>query len=117
VRVEAGKDCDVKTPLQNAPPLAGSLRIADLGYFDIEVLERIDAGNAYWLSPLMSKTKIYEEDETPLDVLAWLHQNGPVVDRVIRIGVQRKLKCRIIAWRLPEEVANRRRQKVLANAK
>lgn len=51
VRVEAGKDCDNKTPLQRDVPLAGSLRLADLGYFDGTVFETIEKADAYWISP------------------------------------------------------------------
>ncbi len=40
VRIEAGRDCDMKTPLQQQPPQASSLRITDLGYFNTQVLEQ-----------------------------------------------------------------------------
>lgn len=38
VRIEAGRACDYKTSLQAAPLAPGSLRIADLGYFDTALL-------------------------------------------------------------------------------
>ena len=34
-----------------------------------------------------------------------------MVDRSILLGKQAKLPCRIVVWRVPQEVANRRRQK------
>jgi hypothetical protein len=117
ISVEAGNHCDVATPLQQNVPAAGSLRIADLGYFDTEVLDRISSAKAYWLTPLAQKTNVYDLDGTELDLLTWLDRNGPVVDREILVGKERKLRCRLIAWRLPQEVADRRRQKLNQEAK
>jgi hypothetical protein len=119
VRIEAGRDCDAKTPLQNDVPIAGSLRIADLGYFDTEVLANIEKAGAFWLSPLLTGTNVYDlEDEngTKLDLFDWLQKNGPVVDRQVWIASCR-LPCRLIAWRLPQEVADRRRQKLRAQVR
>jgi hypothetical protein len=120
VHVEAGRDCDVKTPLQDDVPIAGSLRIADLGYFDTEVFENIEKAGAFWLSPLLPRTNVYDdiEDENgaKLDLFDWLESNGPVIDRPVRIA-SRRLPCRLIAWRLPPEVAARRRRKLRAQVR
>ena len=113
IKIEPGRDPDQKTSLQNEPPSPGTLRIADLGYFDTEVFERYGQGEAYWLSRLVCGTKTYSVDDEQLDLLHWLASNGPLVDDQILVGAKRKLKCRIIAWQVPEEVANRRRQKVI----
>jgi hypothetical protein len=112
VQVEAGRDCDVKTSLQNDAPLAGSLRIADLGYFDTSVMERHNQQGAYWLSPLMVGTNIYDREGRKLDLRAWFEEHGPVIDQEVFVGVL-KVPARLIAWRLPEEAVNRRRQRVL----
>jgi hypothetical protein len=46
-------------------------------------------------------------------VLGWLaKQAGPFVDVSVLLGQEQCLPCRLIAWRLPREQANRRRQKV-----
>lgn len=113
--IEAGRDCDYKTPLQSVPLLPKSLRICDLGYFSLNVLERYSAQDVYWLSRLQFKTSVFSTDGSPLCLMAWLaQQQGPVVDCSILLGSKHKLPCRLIAWRLPEEVANRRRQKLIA---
>jgi hypothetical protein len=109
--VEAGRDCDVKTPLQNDVPKPGSLRITDLGYFDTAVFEQISKASAYWLSPLLSAVNVYETDGNRLELLEWLdEQQGGVVDREVLIGA-RQVRCRLIAWRLPPAIAERRREK------
>ena len=49
----------------------------------------------------------------PLDLLPWLStQSGRFVDQLVRLGQKQRFLCRLIAWRLPEEQAHRRRQKL-----
>jgi hypothetical protein len=125
VRIEAGRDCDAKTPLQDDVPVPGSLRIADLGYFDTEVLANIEKAGAFWLSPLLTGTNVYDlqdvknQDGTKrekLDLFHWLRSNGPVIDRQVWIAGCR-LPCRLIAFRLPQKVANCRRRKLRAQVR
>ena len=48
----------------------------------------------------------------PVKLLEWLASHeGPFVDRPILLGQDQRLVCRLIAGRVPEEQANRRRQK------
>jgi Transposase DDE domain len=118
VSLEAGRDCDYKTPLQSAPLPAGSLRIADLGYFDTEVFERISQNGAFWLSRLQFGTAVFTPEGSPWPLLAWLAQQPEtVVDRPVRIGSERKVFARVLAWRVPQEVADRRRQKLIVEAR
>lgn len=113
--VEAGRNCDCKTSLQQAQLPKGTLRIADLGYFDSEVFERFSRDGVFWLSRLPFRMHVFAEGR-PLSLLSWLAaQDGPV-DHWVSIGDQRRLRCRLLAWRVPEEVANRRRQKLIENA-
>jgi hypothetical protein len=118
VSLEAGRACDYKTPLQLAPLPAGSLRIADLGYFDTEVFERISQNGAFWLSRLQFGTAVFTPEGSALPLLAWLaQQSEPVVDRPVRIGGERKVLSRVLAWRVPQEVADRRRQRLIVEAR
>jgi hypothetical protein len=118
VRIEAGRECDYKTPLQALPLAPGSLRVADLGYFDTAVLQQMAGAGAYFLSRLQFGTTVFGPGGRPVRLLAWLaEQPGPFVDRRVLVGTERKLACRLIAWRLPEDQANRRRQKLIAEAR
>ena len=52
-------------------------------------------------------------DGAAVDLLPWLaNQPGPFVDQPILLGQEQRLACRLIAWRLPQEQADRRRQKL-----
>ena len=115
IEIESGRSCDYKTPVQLAALPKGSLRIADLGYFDTEVLQQFNQNEILWLSRLQFGTNVYTPDGQLLSVLDWLgRQSGPVVDEKILIGTKRKVACRLVAFRVPQEVANRRRQKLIA---
>lgn len=118
VGIESGRDCDYKTSLQSALLPPGSLRITDLGYFDTEVFERFNQQRVFWLSRLQFGTSVFTPTGQRLSLLDWLgKQPGPFVDQPILMGTERKVACRIVAWRAPEEVANRRRQKLIAEAR
>jgi hypothetical protein len=118
VAIEPGRVCDYKTTLQTAPPPPGSLRIADLGYFDTEVFERFNRQGTFWLSRLQFGINVFTLEGRRLALLDWLgEQPGPFVDRPILMGAERKVPCRIVAWRVPQEVADRRRQKLMAEAR
>lgn len=118
VLLEPGRDCDYKTPLQSAALLPGSLRITDLGYFDTSVFERFSENGVFWLSRLQFGTAVFTSEGPPLALRTWLsEQSGPFVDQRVHIGTERKVPCRILAWRVPEKVANGRRKKLIAEAR
>lgn len=118
VGIEAGRGCDYKTPLQHAPLPPGSLRITDLGYFDLEVFKDLGENGVFWLSRLQFGTVVFTAEGRRLELLDWLgQQSGPWVDQPVLIGSECKLSCRLVAWRVPEEVANRRRQKLIESAR
>lgn len=113
VEIESGRSNDNATSRQDARRGPGSLRITDLGYFDILVFAAMMVAGEYFLSRLQFGTKVLLRDGEQLDLLRWLAtQPGPFVDQPILLGKEHRLACRMIAWRLPEEQANRRRQKL-----
>lgn len=116
---EAGRDCDVKSSAQSVPLPRRALRIADLGYFSLPVLSELIRAGVDWISRIQSGTSVFAPDGTPRNLLQWLADEwrGEPLDGPILLGASEKLPCRLLAWRVPEEVANRRRQKLRAEAK
>lgn len=113
VEIEQGRSPDNATPRQDVRRGPGSLRITDLGYFNILVFATMMAADEHFLSRLQFGTKVMRRDGEMVDLLPWLaKQPGPFVDQPILLGKEQRLPCRLIAWRLPEEQANRRRQKL-----
>ena len=113
VEIEPGRSPDAATSRQHVRHGPGSLRISDLGYFNVLVFAAMTAAGEHFLSRLQFGTQVLLGDGSRVDVLRWLgKQRGPFVDQPILLGQEQRLACRLIAWRLPEEQANRHRQKL-----
>jgi hypothetical protein len=113
VEIEPGRSPDGATSRQEARHGKGSLRIADLGYFALPVFAAMAAAGEYFLSRLQFGTHVLLSSDKAVAVLKWLTQQpGPFVDVSILLGQEQRLPCRLIAWRLPREQADRRRQKL-----
>ena len=113
VEIEPGRSPDGATSRQHARRGKGSLRISDLGYFNVLVFAAMMAADEHFLSRLQFGTTVLLRDGEAVDLLPWLaKQPGPFVDQPILLGQEQRLACRLIAWRLPREQANRRRRKL-----
>jgi hypothetical protein len=116
----AGRSSDQSCVLQGDDELpVGGLRIADLGYFDLDEFARLDGRNVFFLSRYQFGTALFTLDEEKrLQLLKWLReQSDTVTDVPVKIGSKHRLKGRMVAIRVPEEVAAVRRARLLENAK
>ena len=95
---------------------ADDLVLRDLGYFSLAVLRHIADRQAYFLSRLPKGVHVFlaANDEAPaLPLVAHLQRHfphDPVVDLDVYVGQEEKLPCRLIAYRLPDEVVEQRRR-------
>jgi len=116
--VQEGRISDRSTPMQTAPLPRGALRISDLGFFTLGVFAAMTAQGVYWLSRLAPGTAVYTPDGVRWDVLDLLAaQDTATVDLTVTLGVDHRLPGRLLAVRVPEEVANQRRHRLHADAK
>jgi hypothetical protein len=117
-KVESGRDSDSKSEALDSPVRRGALSIFDLGYFSLARFQRQSAGGAYWISRLQPGTVVFGANGQPLDLLQYLqqHQGSGPIDMPILIGRAERLSGRLIALRVPQEVAARRRQKAYEKA-
>jgi DDE family transposase len=101
---------------------AGDLVIRDLGYFSIDVLQQIAAKDAWFLSRLSSKVAVYASAAATAEAVALVeHVQATVVqhgvgDFAVYLGADR-LPCRLLAYRLPEEVVEQRRRQAYETAR
>lgn len=113
VEIEAGRSTDNATSRQQVRRGKGSLRIADLGYFHVAVFAAMAAAGEYFLSRLQFGTAVGLPDASAVELLQWLKQQPQrFTDRPIWLAKGYGFHCRLIAWRVPPEQANRRRQKL-----
>lgn len=116
--IEPGRQNDTRSAIIATTPPAGSLSIWDLGYFSLHRLQAWAVAGAYWISRLHPGTAVFDADGTPRDLFEQLRQHawdGPL-DRAVWLGGTHRVACRLIALRVPQEVAARRRQKAYQKA-
>jgi hypothetical protein len=109
---------DQAAPFQAAAVPAGTLVLADLGYFDLDKFARYQRGGVRWLSRYQPWTPLFDAAGAPLELLAFLgRQGGAVVDVPVQVGASHRLAARLVAFRVPPEVAARRRQRARKKAR
>jgi hypothetical protein len=97
----------------------GSLNLRDLGYFSLDNLRTIaETQQAYYLSRFLFGTGLFTSSGKPLDLAQLLkkHPRQPFEMDVL-LGVDHQLPTRLIAIPLPQEVADRRRQRAKDKAR
>jgi hypothetical protein len=113
-----GLTSDRTIPLQDAPIPTGALRLADLGFFDLDVLLSIGQAGGFWLTRPQITTVMTDLAGQRLDLPTFLAaQHTPSVDVPIRLGARHQLHCRLLAVRVPQEVADQRRRRLREEAK
>jgi Transposase DDE domain len=119
LRITPGRDSDATNPIAQGLPPAGSLSLFDLGYFALDRFRNIARAGAFWISRLQFGTSVFDAQGQPLALLQYLRgQTGPgPIDVSVLLGVADRLPCRLIALRVPQEVADRRRQKAYEKAR
>jgi hypothetical protein len=115
--LHAGRDHDRAAPRH--PPLpCGALRLADLGYYSLAEFRDLDAAGVYWLSRLQVQAAVFDAAGRRRDLLALLAAPAtPEVDLPVTLGVDERLPARLLAVRVPPEVAAERRRKLHAEAR
>jgi hypothetical protein len=115
--MSAGRTHDRRGPHQRAALPAGALRLADLGYFDLAVLREMDEHGVFFLTRVQANTAIADRAGTPLDLAAMLAHEQTRVDRPVLLGKHQRLPVRLLAVRVPQEVADQRRRHLYAEAR
>ena len=116
--LEDGRRHDRASALQAAPVPRGALHLADLGYFSLERLHTLHQAGAFFLSRLHPQTAVYDEQGERLDLARWLQAAaGEPVDQPVYLGATHRLPVRLLAVRVPQEVADERRRRLHAEAR
>lgn len=114
-----GRSSDHTLPVQHRPLPAGSLRLADLGFYNLDVLRQIHANGGYWLSRVQRNTLVTYPGRTPQPLISILNDLGPMStwDANVIIGGHTTVHARLMVRRVPQEVADQRRRRVYAEAR
>lgn len=102
-------------PLQKHDLPKGSLRLADIGYFKIPLFKQFNREGVYWLSRLPARVGIWTGEKVTHLSTYLADYEGDFLDTDVELSAQR-LPCRLIAIRVPDEVAAQRRKRVQSEA-
>jgi len=115
--VEAGRTNDRATIVAAAPLPPGALRLADLGFFRLDELAAQATQGVWWLSRWQPGTALYAPDGQRHELLPLLTAAHAALDLPVHLGVRQRLPARLLAVRVPQEVADQRRRRVRAAAR
>ncbi len=113
VELQSGRANDNTAAIQQVDLPVGALRIADLGYFTLDQVAALTAKQVYVLSRLAPQVTVCDTNGQPCDLVALLERDAtPAVDLPVMIGAQHQFPVRLLAVRVPQEVADQRRRRL-----
>ena len=116
-----GRHSDSRSPVAESVYEKGSLRIQDLGYFNLGRMKRQAERGEYWISRLQPGTQVFSMTGDPINLSSHclnLFKQGLMRNEIqVKVGVKEQLTVRMLFWKLPEEEAGRRRAKMLNNGR
>ncbi len=116
--LQAGRAQDKTAPMQQARLPLGALRLADLGYFGLTVFIAYEHQGVYSVSRYHPQVLVYTAEGEPLDLAALLATTPQdQLDLAIRLSREYAWPCRLVALRVPPQVAEERRRKAKAEAR
>jgi hypothetical protein len=109
-----GRASDHRLGVQHASLPKGSLRLADLGFYDLGVLAALSAQEVYWLSKLVPNALITHESQRGSSLLAFVQTLGTVDqwEGWVWVGQGQRVRARLLIQRVPQEVADQRRRRI-----
>ena len=114
-----GMTADSAATKTSDPLLEGSLRLADLAYFSLDELEKLTEAGIYWISRLKANSYLTDGTGERLDLEKMLNAEteNTYIRKSIRIGKRKQLRVYLIAERLSQAEADKRRRSIRYRAK
>jgi Transposase DDE domain len=86
----------------------GGLYLQDLGYFVIDNMKKIQAAGGYFISRFLKKTLVFTKEGKEINLLSKLKKSGLAYECDVCIGKKSRFPVRLVAERVPKEVAEKR---------
>lgn len=116
--LQPGRAQDRTSPHQTAPLPREALRLTDLGFFCLAELRRRTEEGSFWLTRLQAGTALFTAAGRRWALLVLLTARDQArLDEPVELGVAERLPARLLAGRVPQEVADQRRRRLRAAAR
>lgn len=119
--LQDGRAHDRTSPLKDRALPEGCLHLADLGFFVLDQLKTESAAQVYWLRRLPVSVAVFDSAGVRWELWELLEgkkaQGADRLDLQVRLGVETKLDARLLAVRVPKEIAEERRRRLHAEAR
>jgi len=116
--LQPGRAQDRTSPHQTMPLPPEALRLTDLGFFCLAELRCRSEEGSFWLTRLQAGTVVVTADGRRWALLDLLtHRAQATLDEPVELGVEERLPARLLAVRVPQEVADQRRRRLRADAR
>ncbi len=110
--LQAGRAHDVASPFQHEDEPVGSLALHDLGYFSLDDIQERDGEGKHILTRYKQGTMLRTPDGRRLDLLNWLQSLQTSADIPVLVGYSHRIAMRLLAFPVPQNTADRRRQRL-----
>jgi hypothetical protein len=111
-QLQEGRASDRAAVLPGPLP-AGALRLAALGYWRLEACAALAQHTVCWLSRLQMQTAVYDATGARQALLTLVEsQPTDTVERAVALGERQRLAARLVAVRVPQDVAETRRRRL-----
>lgn len=113
-----GRASDRGLPIQAADLPAGSLRLADRGFYHLDRLNQLHRAGVFWLTRLPCNALVAYPGQEPRPLATFMAELGPMKtwDCAIIVGGVTQAHARLLVRRVPQEVADQRRRQITAHA-
>jgi hypothetical protein len=112
VQRQEGRASD-RAALLPGPLPAGALRLADWGYWSLAACAALAQHKVCWRSRLQMQTAVYDATGARQDLLTlWESQPTDMVELAVALGERQRLAARLVAVRVPQDVAETRRRRL-----
>jgi hypothetical protein len=107
-----GREHDKKSPWFCQTLQKGELRIDDLGFFDLDQLEADAKAGGFWITRYKHEV-ILQQNGQDLALLSFLQeQTNSQIDVPVELGKNHHLPCRLIAFKVDDRTAEKRKRKL-----
>lgn len=116
--LQTGRTHDRQSPYTYADEPVGSLVLYDLGYFNLDDMQARHQRGQYVVSRYKQGIVVCDLDGTRLSLLAELGTAADfALDRRVLVGARHQIPMRLLAVRVPQEVAEQRRHRLYEYAR